>query len=278
MQDVLQKPILTKRDKEVLLSIYYHRCLTTEQVAEIHFRYDPKGTENTQAQVLARRRLRKLFDYVLIDRFFIDAGENNGSSQGHLILDTLGAKVVAGLLNTSVEELEWRYDMNETRLPYLKHMVDINRFYISLLKASRPRGHEASYFRTENHVRHEFKYQDGRVRFNPDAYGQYWMGQEGFDYFLEWDNGTMTASTFQKKHKRYTAFYASDEYLKFYQTFPAILVVTTSMDRAEELRKCISIIDRTDMVWLFTSEDRVERDILGPIWIDKEKKPVSLLD
>jgi hypothetical protein len=278
LQDVLQKPILTARDKEVLLSIYYHRCLTTEQVAEIHFRYDSKGKFNNQASIIARRRLRKLFDYALVDRFFVDVGDGQGSSQAHIMLDSLGAKVVAGLLNLKPSEVDWKYEMNEARLPYLSHMISINDFYLYTLKSAREMGHEASHYRTENHVRHEFSYWGGKVIFNPDAYGQYWMGDEGRHYFLEWDNGTMSPTTFQKKHQRYTAFYDSDEYKKYYETFPMILTVTTSWDRAASLARMIGEVDNTDKVWLFASEADVKANGVGTIWIDKRGKPASLFD
>jgi hypothetical protein len=278
LHDVLQKPILTKRDKEVLLSIYYHRCLTTEQVAELHFQYDSKGQVNTQSSVIARRRLRKLFDYALIDRFFVDVGEGQGSSQAHMVLDSLGAKVIAGLLNMNLDDVNWRYDMNEARLPYLGHMVAVNNFHLYFLRSARQKGHEALDFRTENHIRHEFKYWGQRMVFNPDAYGQYWAGEEGFHYFLEWDNGTMTPLTYQKKHQRYTAFYDSDEYLKFYETYPVILTVTTTRERAAALSRVIREVDNTDKMWLFAASEDVRQNGVKTIWINKEGKPVTLLE
>lgn len=278
LQDILQKPVLTKRDKEVLLAVYYHRCLTTEQIAEMFFKYDGNGNLNNQASVIARRRLRKMFDYCLIDRFFVDVGENNGSSQAHIVLDSLGGKVVAGMLNIPVEELQWRYEMNETRLPYLEHMIKINDCYLGFLRKARDTGHEVTTFQTENHVRHEFKYWNQRIVFNPDAYGQYWHGTEGFHFFLELDNGTMTPKVFGRKHQRYTAFYASEEYSKHYENFPIVLTVTTTSERAHQLRKTIEQVDDTDMEWLFSSEEDFHRNPLGAIWLSKdEETPVTLL-
>jgi len=278
IQDILQKPILTKRDKEALIAIYYHRCLTTEQLAEMFFMYDGKGNLNNQASLIARRRLRKMFDFCLVDRFFIDVGENNGSSQAHIVLDTLGAKIVAGLLNLPLSELQWRYEMNETRLPYLEHMIKINNCYLCLLRMARNHGHEMTVFHTENHVRHEFKYWNQRIVFNPDAYGQYWMGDDGFHFFLELDNGTMTPAVFQKKHQRYTTFYASEEYSKHYENFPLVLTVTTTWERAIQLRKLIQKVDDTDVEWYFTSEDLFEKNPLGAIWLGKEENdPVKFV-
>jgi hypothetical protein len=282
ISDVYKKLTLTRRDKDVLLSLYYQRCLTTRQIAEIHYKYNYKGTENNQAELIARRRLRKLFDSGIVDRFFVDIG-NEGSSQGHVVLDEIGAKIVAGMLNQNVSELAWQYVMNETRLPYLEHMVDINNFYIYLLRAARANKHEVAGFRVENHCRHDFKFWGTKMVVNPDAYGQYWLPSEGhkedegFHFFLELDNGTMTPAVFQKKHQRYTAFYASSEYIPLYKEFPLILTVAPTLERALQLRDSIYGIDDTDLQWLFASKEDAAINPLGSIWYTNQEKPLSLI-
>lgn len=280
IRELSRKPILTPRDKEVLLSIYHHKCLTTSQITEMHFKQrksDPT-TENQQAAVVARRRLRKLFDYQLIDHFFVDVGKGNGSSQAHIMLDHLGAKVVAGLLNCKVPELNWRYEMNEYRLPYVQHMIDVNDFYLQLLRNAREHGHEVGDFRTENLTRHEFVHWGSKVVFNPDAYGQYFTGSDGIHFFLEWDRDTMSIPVFQKKQQRYAAYYASDEYKKLYDTFPLVLTVAPSWDRALKLRNCIYAVDETDIVWLFPSRELFDKaGLLSPIWIGKDDQTVPCI-
>lgn len=259
--------------------MYHHRCLTTEQIAEIHFKFresDP-AVENSQAQIVARRRLRKLFDYQLIDRFFVDVGENNGSSQAHVVLDRLGARIVAGLLNCSVDELGWRYEMNEARLPYLQHMTEVNDFYLQLLRMARRMGHEVGRYVTENLTRYEFRHNGARIVLNPDAYGTYFADESGFHFFHERDRGTMTLATFQKKHKRYVAFYESEEYRRYFETFPMVLTVAPTWERAVALRNCVYAVDNTDIQWLFTSDDLTRANVLAPIWVGREERPVSLL-
>lgn len=277
LQDVLKKPSMTARDKEILIALYNHRCLTTNQIEEMFFRYNSDGKENAYGVVVARRRIRNLFDNCLVDRFFVDVGDGMGSSQGHIILDQLGAKVVAGLLNMNIEDLNWRYEMNEASLPYLGHMVSVNDFYLYLLRKARAEGHEVTEYKVENHVRHEFKYWGKNMVFNPDAYGQYWIGEEGIHFFLEWDNSTMTPLTFQKKIQRYTAFYASGEFEAIYGEFPLVLTVTPTMERATQLRKIVEKGNKSDIRWLFTSEDRVKDNPLGRIWLGLHiEEPVGL--
>jgi hypothetical protein len=133
-------------------------------------------------------------------------------------------------------------------------------------------------FRTENHIRHEFMHWGEKKIFNPDAYGQYFEGDEGFHFFLEWDNDTMTAGTFQKKHQKYSAFYDSGEYRKGYENFPVVLTVTPTVHRADVLRKVVKSADATDMIWLFTSEDRIRDNVLGNIWVNTKGEAASLMD
>jgi hypothetical protein len=87
----------------------------------------------------------------------------------------------------------------------------------------------------------------------------------------------MSVSTFQKKHQRYSAFYASGEYEPVYKEFPLILTITPTLDRALALRNAIYGIDNTDMQWLFASKEDIEKNPLGNVWYGKEKEPVSLI-
>lgn len=167
--------------------------------------------------------------------------------------------------------------MNEYRLPYLQHAIEINDFYVHLLNASRKAGHELGEFVTENLTRHEFNHWGSKFVVNPDGYGQYFTGEDGFHFFLEWDRDTMSVPTFQKKQQRYAAFYASDEYKKSNETFPIVLTVAPTMERVIKLRDCIKAVDDTDIVWLFATKEQVETDVMRG-WIGKDGDKVNLLD
>lgn len=272
-----KKISLTEREKQVIMALYYHRCLTTRQLAEMFYFQGADGTENSQREVIARRSLRKLFNAEYIDRFYIDVG-TGGTSQGHIVLDKKGAHLVAALLNVPYRSLKWEYEMNEVRLPYLEHLVNINDVYIDFLRATRANGHELGEFRTEQHCKHSFQFWGNQIICNPDAYGQYWYSKdEGFHYFLELDNGTMTLPVFQKKQRRYAGFYASQSYKGIYDEFPYILTVTTTKERAYQLRDIIYAIDNTDLKWLFTTKEQLASNPLGEIWVGEAQRTISLL-
>lgn len=282
LEDIYKKGLLTPRDKEILLALYYHRCLTSTQIAEMFYLYKANGEKNLMrsARFSAGRRLRKLFDWKIVERFFPPAPDYQGTMPQHVVLDTLGANVVAGMLNLTMKELDWRYEMNETKLPYLDHMVEVNDFYIYLLRGARANDHKIKNFRVENHNRHEFKINNyKKVILQPDGYGQYWINPDhGFHFFLEWDRGTMTPQQFSGKYDRYYNFLISDECKQIYGSMPpVVLTVTPDAERAYELYRTIYAVN-TEINWLFAPKPLVETKILEQIWIGKEGTPVSLLE
>lgn len=284
LKNLYEHITLRPRDKQVLLSLYYHRCMTSKQIAEIHFAYDEHGKPNSQAEVIARRRLRKMYEAQLVKRYFFDAPQGQGTVPGHYVLTGLGARVVAGMLNQPLSEISWKHEFSvitASKLPYLAHSIGITDFYIYLLRSARAHGHKVREFITEQHVRHEVPKLKGRGKYivQPDAYGQYWLDDVTYvHFFLEWDNGTMTPNQFRKKYNRYLAFYASKELEENYGEIPPyILVVTPDDERAIRLRNTMYLNRKMPMVWLFTSKERVKDNFLGKIWLGAEEKPISLL-
>lgn len=284
LQNLYQHIRLTPRDKAVLLSLYYHRCMTSKQIAEIHFAYNEKGEPNNQSEVIARRRLRLMYNAQLIKRYFFDAPQGQGTVPQHVVLSGLGARVVAGMLAQPFSEISWKHEFSVVtgnNLPYLAHSIGITDFYIYLLRSARAYGHEVKEYMTEQHIRHEIPKAKGRGKYivQPDAYGQYWLDNNTYlHFFLEWDNGTMTVNQFMKKYERYLAFYASKELETNYGEIPPyILVVTPNDDRAIRLRNAMYLNRNMPMTWLFTSRERVAEQFLGKVWLGAEEKPISLL-
>ena len=278
--DFIQKRKITPRDLEVLKGIYYHRCLTSTQIAKMYYSKKDDGTENKAALVIARRRLRTMYEAHLIDRFFIDVGENNGSSPQFCMLDSVGAYVVAGLLNIPLDDLKWRKDQNKVLLPYLSHTVGINDFWLSVSEAADRKKHRVTDYRVENHCRAQFMFYEDNVVLQPDAYFKYYVGSDGFHFFVEIDRGTMTMTQFSYKVKRYAKYYSSSAYLAEYPSFPAVMVVTTTDERARQIKKCIDENDPySEITWLVTDEASARERFLERIWfIDHAEHKVSFLE
>ena len=240
---------LTERDKQVLLSLYFSKCLTSHQIRDLHF----QGLG--QAEVVCRRRLRSMFDDLLIDRFFVDVGEGNGTSPQHVVLDELGAKVVAGLLGEKhLSRIKWSRDMKDSIPLYAAHITGYNQYWLDNVLRARELGHEVTDFRSETFLFCPFHYRNRDYHFTPDARFTYWAGEEGLDVLLEWDRGTMGPKAFKEKVGRYEAFYLSGEYEARLETdtFPLIITVAPDWERCERLKRVVEETGDLHLIWRFT--------------------------
>jgi len=111
----------------------------------------------------------------------------------------------------------------------------------------------------------------GRVR--PDGYGCYRRGSWRFGFFLEYDRGTERSSQYAAKLATYYRYRASGAYKHDYQSFPTILMVTTS-ERAETRFACQVYLahqrhGETPLSIFLTTTGHIEarpEGVLGPIW------------
>jgi hypothetical protein len=110
-------------------------------------------------------------------------------------------------------------------------------------------------------------------RFRPDAYGCYRRGPARLGFFLEYDRGTERSSHYAAKLASYYRYHNTGRYKRDYQSFPSLLVVTTS-ERAEArfAHEAYLAQQRSGAVPLrvfLTTTGRMQDDsagVLGPIW------------
>lgn len=72
-----------------------------------------------------------------------------------------------------------------------------------------------------------------RGRLRPDGYGMYRRDGRLHGFFVEYDRGTMSVEGYRRKFGAYIEFLTSGRFVREYDGFPTILVVTTD-ERAEE--------------------------------------------
>lgn len=223
-----------------------------------------------------RRRLRVLFRNHIINRFFVDVGAFNGTSEQHVMLDQVGALMVAGWLNVPMSDIKWKKDQNDVRLPYLQHTVEINDVGNLIRQKARLLQHSLPVWKVEAHNFHQF----GDYRFCPDAYFQYFSGNKGFHGFLEHHRGTMSAYQFRvEKVPKYREFLLSGEYEKHYKSFPFVFVTCFDWDTVMELKDAVEKEDTGGVIWHFTTIDSMERGWMQNIWIKAgSDRPISLME
>jgi len=117
-------------------------------------------------------------------------------------------------------------------------------------------------------------------RFRPDGYGRYRRGPWRFGFFLEYDRGTERSGQYATKLATYYRYRATGAYRRDYQTFPLLLVVTTS-ELAEErfAHQAYLAQERYGGLPLsvfLTTTERIQahpEGVLGPVWRGPRTEP-----
>src|SRR5438270_2262876 len=86
---------MTDRDREIALFLYRHQVLTTEQLELLFF-------ASTRS---AQKRLLKLHEHVVIERFYPPISFGHGKRQAHWVLGDAGVKLVAACLEVEPKVL-----------------------------------------------------------------------------------------------------------------------------------------------------------------------------
>jgi hypothetical protein len=222
-------PGLTKRDKEIILTLYEQRFLTTEQFQRLLFS-SPFG---------AQRRLKILYEKGFINR--LRPLTKKGSAQYVYFLTSLGAHLVAFYKGIKRSDLKWKRKRLKDEVMFLEHTLAINEVYVALKELEkRGKDYKLAQWISER----EFKSHFGSIKdILPDAYFKFGYYEEAiedylyYDFFLEMDIGTMRLKRFRDKVKSYVDFYLSGNYKSLFHFFPKVLVVATSESRLENLKK-----------------------------------------
>src|SRR5215211_923283 len=109
---------LTERDREVALSLYRHRVLTTDQLRLLFF------TSRRRAQ----DRLLFLYRNRVLDRLYPPAPFGSGKPDAHWLLDEAGALLVAAMHELERRQLGWQRRDDWGSHPQLAHQLETNRF------------------------------------------------------------------------------------------------------------------------------------------------------
>lgn len=175
----------TKRDDSICMDLYNHRVLTTNQLSDLYFT-DPRR---------ARDRLLKLYRHRAIDRF--RPFRHLGSAPWHYVLDEIGARVAASTLGIELQQLRYRLerDLELVNSPRLRHLVEVNDFFVRLLTRSRALpGFHLDQWWSEQRCAAKLP-----TKVRPDGLGRL-VGPEGTcTFLLELDRGTERGDRLRRK-------------------------------------------------------------------------------
>jgi Replication-relaxation len=182
---------LTDRDRRIALDCYEHGPLTTDQLERLHFR----------GGRAARRRLERLYELRVLDRFRPTLSRGEGSAPFHWLLDEVGARMVATELGRERDQLRWRRSdsLKVARSPVLAHRLAVNEFFVRLAVETRAAGGALREWYGE---RTTYRLFDGVVV--PDGYGVLTIpDRDPLHMLLELDRGTEPLRRIRDKADRY---------------------------------------------------------------------------
>lgn len=235
---------LTPRDVQILLYLFEHKVLTTEQIFRLCF------TSRSRTQ----DRLLKLVDLELIRR--IRPRKRPGSLPFHYILDTAGAIVVAEYLGIELRELGFRSDRRLGLIdsPRLCHLRDVNTFFSVLVWACR--NSDGQY-----HVKVWLSEEACRKRWSDHITPDGMAALEGPDgtveLLVEVDRGTENHSRLEQKIRRYRIIAGADG-------APRILLFC--FNSAQRETRAREALEGSRFILATTSLDRHAADPLGAVW------------
>jgi hypothetical protein len=216
---------LTERDREIVLCLYDHQLLTTDQLQLLFF----------SSKRRAQDRLLFLYRHRLLDRFYPPSPFGSGKPQAHWLLDEAGAILVAAMLGVERKRLGWQRRDDWASHPQLRHRLELNRFVTDVIAAAVPdpvMGVRAWYS-----SRAAAKLLDTE-RLRPDT-GFVLDTQAGaIECWLEWDLGTETQERLESKLHGY---WNAERHLRLFDQEPRnVLFVVPGRGRIETLRRALA--------------------------------------
>jgi len=257
---------LTDRDREIALTLYEHRILTSSQLTLLFF----SGRRRAMDRLLFLYRAR------VLDRFYPPRPFAYGKPQAHWLLDEAGAHIAAACLGLDRRALAWRPRENWGTHPQLAHHLEANTFVIDLIAATLP--HPAlGVVEWRGSVSARDQMQDS-VGLVPDA-GLLLATPAGvIDCVLEWDRGTETGSVLEHKLRMYRKAAGRSRDRR------RVLFVVPGARRAATLAQAAGRAAARQVhhevwpVFVATVPELREFGPLGPIWqpLDNQRAPLRL--
>lgn len=241
---------LTDRDRRIALDCYEHGTLTTDQLGRLHFR----GGRAT------RRRLERLYELRVLDRFRPTLPRGEGSAPFHWLLDEVGARIVAAELGRDRDQLRWRRSdpLQVARSATLAHRIAVNEFFVRLAVEARAAGGALREWYGERTTQSLL---DGIAA--PDGYGVLTLPDiDPLHLLLELDRGTEPLRRIREKVDRYAKALPRSELA---DADPLVLFAAPTAARARSMTEVGATIGGAVIVWAPASSDALLPLLLRPL-------------
>jgi DNA-binding Lrp family transcriptional regulator len=208
---------LSATDRDIVAVLSEHRVATTQQISTV---LDlPERT--------ARYRLDRLW------RLGMCGGRqpysDHGSAPYHWWPSRLADAFHRG------KELPRGGEREEPQEQFLRHSAAITGLYVALVRLAPSLGWELLAFSREVEAREEFTLKERQAAIVPDAFVVVRHGEADYHAMVEIDRGTMSMPRLSRKLSLYLAWVASGVWQERHPYVPALLVLTTTPRRTEQV-------------------------------------------
>jgi hypothetical protein len=273
---------LTKRDEQMLLTIYFYRAVTAPMIEDLFF---PSSQENGRdyTQTNCQYRLRLLYKNGYLLRTEQEQRLSEGRKPYVYFLNKKGTAVVAERLGCAVIDLDWSERDNTFSSLFLNHLLTCNTVRVAVTVAAQQQGFSLTEWKDERALKRDHKRDtvtlsgsgDGKSTVIPDGYFILEKGTGLYRFFLEVDLATETVvssiewrRTWARKMKQYAAYFESEAYKARYGTAGGrVITVTTSEQRLANLKAATEAAGGRLRYWFSTLGNATAKNILTqPIW------------
>lgn len=284
---------LTSRDKELIHKVWAYRVLDTKCIASLLF---PTASVNTvSSQCLARLRFLTRAGY--LERREQLQVMSEGRKPYLYYLGEKGARFIADLTGTTLEDLDWSSAESDHGYLFLNHLLDTNRFRVAItLAAERQGGHLVDWvddrsLKQERRMYVEVSRPEStkteRIAVVPDGAFSLNVGEYWYHFFLELDRGTVVGASkstptrdwFSKVRVYLKYFELGYPQAKFKSDSIRVLTVTTSATRLANLKRITETAEGQHRFWFgLLSELNPDNVLTTPVWhVATKDEPLSLL-
>lgn len=283
--EYLRKIHLTEAQKRIIDLVYRFRMMNTKDIQRA-LGYKAYSRFATQ--------LRKLYEMRFIERKLrpldlrLKTKGQNGENELYHMLDIAGAMFIRDYYGyEKLSEVKWSQRENEVKYDYAIHSLQISEVYSQLVVAVRERNEKLSLKYGEDRIidaiadKHLYiRFHSNKdYNFSPDMFFKYIRDNKVYGFFVEVDRGTMAmqgllnTEAFDSKVAYYEGYKESKSDYFGFNVMPKVLVITTSVQRAEGLAKAVrekqKELGKSGVEFLFTVFKLWADDPFGKIFKDK---------
>jgi len=227
--------LLREKDRQILLSIYKCRYLTTNQVKRLHFN---SSTSQIAAIKAANRNLAKLKDYGLIGALTRRIGGVRAGSASHIwALKPAGYRLLC--LNNPDSKPSTRF--LEPSPYFLKHTLAVAEAYLQISEICTRNRLEMKAMQIEPECWRAYPANGGKTAvLKPDLFAMTTDGEYLDSWFLELDLATESYTAILEKCERYLRYYQTGTEQKRMGGFPQVVWVVPDEQRKSNVIARIS--------------------------------------